>query len=143
MKTARGFFKPLAIGAPAPYRDLPARVERMIHFVPPHLDKVRAKIPEIAPTVDVILANLEDAIPADAKDAALAGTIAMARDVDFKALGVGLWVRINCLNSPWHLDEVSTVVEKAGDRIDVIMVPKVEGPCDIFYLDQLLASLEA
>ncbi|MGO4325439.1 aldolase/citrate lyase family protein, partial [Pseudomonas sp. KB_12] len=34
-------------------------------------------------------------------------------------------------------------VEKAGDKIDVIMVPKVEGPWDIFYIDQLLASLEA
>ena len=143
MKTPRGFFKPLAIGAPTPWREPPARVERMIHFVPPHLDKVRAKVPEIAPTVDVILANLEDAIPADAKGAALAGTIAMARATDFKALDVGLWVRINCLNSPWHLDEVATLVEKAGDRIDVIMVPKVEGPWDIFYMDQLLASLEA
>ena len=143
MKTPRGFFKPLAIGAPTPWREPPARVERMIHFVPPHLDKVRAKVPEIAPTVDVILANLEDAIPADAKGAALAGTIALARETDFKALGVGLWVRINCLNSPWHLDEVATLVEKAGNQIDVIMVPKVEGPWDIFYMDQLLASLEA
>ena len=143
MKTPRGFFKPLAIGAPTPWREPPARVERMIHFVPPHLDKVRAKVPEIAPTVDVILANLEDAIPADAKGAALAGTIAMARETDFKALGVGLWVRINCLNSPWHLDEVATLVEKAGDRIDVIMVPKVEGPWDIHYVDRLLAQLEA
>ena len=143
MKTPRGFFKPLAIGAPTPYRELPARVERMIHFVPPHLEKVRAKLPEIAPTVDVILANLEDAIPADAKGAALAGLVAMAREVDFKALGVGFWTRINCLNSPWHLDEIATIVEKAGDKIDVIMVPKVEGPWDIFYMDQLLASLEA
>jgi malyl-CoA/(S)-citramalyl-CoA lyase len=83
MKTPRGFFKPLAIGAPTPYREPPPRVERMIHFVPPHLDKVRAKIPEIAPTVDVILANLEDAIPADAKGAALAGLVAMSREVDF------------------------------------------------------------
>ncbi len=143
MKTPRGFFKPLAIGAPTPWREPPARVERMIHFVPPHLDKVRAKVPEIALSVDVILANLEDAIPADAKGAALAGAVAMARETDFKALGVGLWVRINRLNSPWHLDEVATLVEKAGNQIDVIMVPKVEGPWDIFYMDQLLASLEA
>ena len=89
MKTPRGFFKPLAIGAPTPYRELPARVERMIHFVPPHLDKVRAKLPEIAPTVDVILANLEDAIPADAKGAALARVkleaVATEHKVAFKA----------------------------------------------------------
>jgi malyl-CoA/(S)-citramalyl-CoA lyase len=143
MKTARGFFKPLAIGAPAPLRELPARVERMIHFVPPHLDKVRAKIPEIAPTVDVILGNLEDAIPADAKDAARAGFIELANATDFAALGVGLWTRINCLNSPWHFDDVTQIVEGVGDRLDVMMVPKVEGPWDIHYMDQLLAVLEA
>ncbi|WP_269716034.1 HpcH/HpaI aldolase/citrate lyase family protein [Caulobacter sp. NIBR2454] len=142
-KTPRGFFKPLAIGAPAPLRELPSRVERMIHFVPPHLDKVRAKVPDLLGEVDVILANLEDAIPADAKGAALAGLVELARNVDFAAAGVGFWTRINCLNSPWHLDEVSQIVERAGSKIDVIMVPKVEGPWDIFYMDQLLASLEA
>jgi malyl-CoA/(S)-citramalyl-CoA lyase len=143
MKTPRGFFKPLAIGAPAPYRELPVRVERMIHFVPPHLDKVRAKVGEMAKGVDVVLANLEDAIPADAKDAALAGAIEMGQTVDFAGLGVGFWVRINCINSPWHLNEVSRLVEAIGDKLDVIMVPKVEGAWDIFYVDQLLASLEA
>jgi len=143
MKTPRGFFKPLAVGAPAPYRELPVRVERMIHFVPPHLEKVRAKVGEMAKGVDVILANLEDAIPADAKEAARAGLIAMGEEVDFAAMGVGFWARINCINSPWHLDEVSEIVAKVGNKLDVIMVPKVEGPWDIFYIDQLLASLEA
>ena len=143
MKTPRGFYKPLAIGAPEPLRELPARVERMIHFVPPHLEKVRAKVAETARQCDVILGNLEDAIPAHQKEAARKGFIQMANDVDFAGLGVGLWTRINCLNSPWHLDEVQEIVAGVGDRLDVIMVPKVEGPWDIFYLDQLLASLEA
>lgn len=143
MKTPRGFYKPLAIGAPEPLRELPARVERMIHFVPPHLEKVRAKVAETARQCDVILGNLEDAIPADQKDAARKGFIQMANEVDFAGLGVGLWTRINCLNSPWHLDEVQEIVAGVGDRLDVIMVPKVEGPWDIFYMDQLLASLEA
>jgi len=115
----------------------------MIHFVPSHLEKVRAKVPEIAPTVDVILGNLEDAIPADAKDAARAGFIEMANATDFAALGVGLWTRINCLNSPWHLQDVTDIVAGVGDRLDVMMVPKVEGPWDIHYMDQLLALLEA
>jgi len=119
------------------------RVERMIHFVPPHLDKVRAKVPEMARQADVILGNLEDAIPADAKDAARAGFIAMAGETDFAALGVGLWTRINCLNSPWHFDDVTQIVEGVGDRLDVMMIPKVEGPWDIHYMDQLLAVLEA
>jgi malyl-CoA/(S)-citramalyl-CoA lyase len=143
MKTPRGFFKPLAIGAPTPPRELPVQVERMIHFVPPHLDKVRAKVPEMAKQADVILGNLEDAIPADAKDAARAGFIAMANETDFAALGVGLWTRINCLNSPWHFDDVTQIVEGVGDRLDVMMIPKVEGPWDIHYMDQFLAILEA
>jgi malyl-CoA/(S)-citramalyl-CoA lyase len=143
MKTPRGFYKPLAIGAPEPLRELPARVERMIHFVPPHLEKVRAKVAETARQCDVILGNLEDAIPADQKEAARKGFIQMANEVDFAGLGVGLWTRINCLNSPWHLDDVQEIVAGVGDRLDVIMVPKVEGPWDIFYMDQLLASLEA
>ena len=142
-KTPRAFYKPLAIGAPAPLREPPSRVERMIHFVPPHLEKVRARVPELAREVDVVLANLEDAIPADAKAAARAGAVELGRSVDFAALGTGFWVRINALNSPWHLDDMLELVGAIGDRLDVIMAPKIEGPWDIHYLDQLLAQLEA
>jgi malyl-CoA/(S)-citramalyl-CoA lyase len=143
MKTPRSFYKPLALGAPAPLREAPVKVERMIHFVPPHLEKVRTKVPEMARGVDVILGNLEDAIPADAKEAARAGFIEMGLSADFKAMGTGLWTRINCLNSPWMLDDLLQIVPALGDRLDVVMVPKVEGPWDIHYVDQLLAQLEA
>src|SRR4051812_22803064 len=128
MKTPRGFFKPLAIGAPTPLRELPVRVERTIHFVPSHLEKLRAKVPEMAKGVDVILANLEDAIPSDAKEAARAGAVEMGKTIDFAGMGVGFWARVNCLNSPWHLDDVAALVEGVGDKLDVMMVPKVEGP---------------
>ena len=141
MKTPSAFYKPLAIGAPAPYRELPVRVERMIHFVPPHIEKMRAKIPDLIQTVDVILGNLEDAIPADKKEEARAGFIQLAKDNDFGS--TGLWTRVNCLNSPWFLDDVVEIVSEVGNKLDVIMLPKVEGPWDIHYLDQLLAQLEA
>ena len=141
MKLPRNFFKPLAIGAPAPLRELPVRLERMIHFVPPHNDKVRAKVGELIAQVDVVLGNLEDAVPADAKLAARAGFIAMAKAHDYGA--TGLWTRINALNSPWALDDVTEIVAAIGDKLDVIMLPKVEGAWDIHYLDQLLAQLEA
>jgi malyl-CoA/(S)-citramalyl-CoA lyase len=141
MKLPRNFFKPLAIGAPAPPSELPVRLERMIHFVPPHIDKLRAKVPELIAQVDVVLGNLEDAIPADAKQAARAGFIAMAKANEFGA--TGLWTRINALNSPWALDDVIEIVGAVGQKLDVIMLPKVEGPWDIHYLDQLLAQLEA
>ncbi len=141
MKLPRQFFTPLAIGAPAPLRELPVRLERMIHFVPPHLEKLRAKVPELARQVDVVLGNLEDAIPIDAKEAARAGFIAMAKTTDFGA--TGLWTRINALNSPWALDDIIEIVSAIGDKLDVVMLPKVEGAWDIHYLDQLLAQLEA
>jgi malyl-CoA/(S)-citramalyl-CoA lyase len=141
MKLPRNFFKPLAIGAPAPLRELPIRLERMIHFVPPHIEKVRARVPELISQVDVVLGNLEDAIPADAKEAARAGFIAMAKENDFGK--TGLWTRINALNSPWVLDDIREIVGAVGHKLDVIMLPKVEGAWDIHYLDQLLAQLEA
>jgi malyl-CoA/(S)-citramalyl-CoA lyase len=141
MKLPRNFFKPLAIGAPAPLRELPVRLERMIHFVPPHVEKVRAKVGELIAQVDVVLGNLEDAVPADAKLAARSGFIAMAQAHDFGA--TGLWTRVNALNSPWALDDVVEIVAAIGDKLDVIMLPKVEGAWDIHYLDQLLAQLEA
>src|SRR5215471_7998314 len=140
MKLPRPFFKPLAIGAPEPFRELPVRLERMIHFVPPHMDKIRAKVPELLREVDVVLGNLEDAIPADAKEAARAGFIAMAQ-LDYGQ--TGLWTRINALNSPWALDDVIEIVAAVGNKLDVMMLPKVEGAWDIHYLDQLLAQLEA
>src|ERR1700676_1222442 len=141
MKLPRNFFKPLAIGAPAPLRELPLRLERMIHFVPPHIEKVRAKVPELVAQVDVVLGNLEDAIPADAKEAARAGFIAMAKACEFGE--TGLWTRINALNSPWVLDDIAEIVAAIGQKLDVIMLPKVEGAWDLHYPDQFLAQLEA
>ena len=141
MKPPRQFYAPLAIGAPAPLRELPVRLERMIHFVPPQVEKLRTKVPELVRQVDVVLGNLEDAIPIEAKAEARAGFIAMAQATDFGA--TGLWTRINALNSPWALDDVTEIVAAAGNKLDVVMLPKVDGPWDIHYLDQLLAQLEA
>ena len=141
MKLPADFYRPLAIGAPPPVHQLPVKPERMIHFFPPHLAKVRDKVPELVGQVDVLLGNLEDAIPAEAKDAARAGFIEVACAVDFK--DTGLWTRINSLDSPWVLDDLFQIVAAIGNKLDVVMLPKVEGPWDIHYLDQLLAQLEA
>ncbi len=75
MRSPKDFFSPLAVGAPEPLREIPVRPSRMIHFFPPHLDKVTAKVPEIAKSVDILLGNLEDAIPMDSKEAARAGLV--------------------------------------------------------------------
>jgi malyl-CoA/(S)-citramalyl-CoA lyase len=113
----------------------------MIHFVPAHNEKVRAKTAEMAAQVDVLCANLEDAIPADQKVAARRGCIEMGEKYAFAS--TGFWTRINALNSPWHLDDLLEIVPAIGNVLDVVMVPKVEGPWDIHYMDQILALLEA
>jgi len=141
MKTPANFFKPLAIGAPEPIRELPLALERTIHFLPPHIEKMRAKAGQIATKVDVLLGNLEDAIPIEAKEAARSGFIEVAKAVDFGQ--TGLWTRVNALNSPWFLDDMTEIVGAVGNKLDVVMIPKVEGPWDIHFVDQLLALLEA
>jgi len=135
------FYKPLAIGAPAPWRERPVRPARMVHFFPPHSAKVRARIADLARQVDVLCGNLEDAIPVDAKESARAGVIEVARTADLGE--AALWVRVNALNSPWVLDDLTELVAGAGERIDVLIIPKVQGPWNIHYTDQLLAQLEA
>jgi malyl-CoA/(S)-citramalyl-CoA lyase len=141
MRNPRAFFAPLAVGAPAPQTEVPARPYRMIHFFPPQIEKVRAKIPDIIPQVDVLLGNLEDAIPATDKQAAREGLVEVALKNDFGE--TSLWTRINSLDSPWVLDDLFTIIPQIGDKLDVVMVPKVEGPWDIHYIDRLLAQLEA
>ena len=141
MKLPNHFYKPLAIGAPPPFRELPVRPERVVHFFPPHIEKIRARMSETAAQVDVLCGNLEDAIPLDQKDNARRGFIEGVQKAD---LGdVGLWVRVNCLNSPWILDDLSEIVAGVGNRLDAVMIPKVEGPWDIHFVDQYLAQLEA
>src|SRR5690606_2494988 len=141
MRSPKDFFAPLAVGAPEPRREIPFPPSRMIHFFPPHLEKLTAKLPEIAPTTDILLGNLEDAIPMDAKEAARAGLVKVAKEMDFGS--TQLWTRVNSLDSPWVLDDLVTLVGEVGDKLDVIMIPKVEGPEDIHYVDRLLAQLEA
>ncbi|MBK1784499.1 HpcH/HpaI aldolase/citrate lyase family protein [Prauserella cavernicola] len=141
MRSPKDFFAPLAIGAPDPVRQIPALPSRMIHFFDPSNEKMAAKAPELAAKVDVLLGNLEDAVKADRKEAARAGLVRVARDNDFGT--TQLWTRVNSLDSPWVLDDLVTLVTEIGDKLDVIMVPKVEGAHDIHYVDRLLAQLEA
>jgi malyl-CoA/(S)-citramalyl-CoA lyase len=141
MRNPREFFHPLAIGAPEPPREIPLKPSRMIHFFDASNEKMAAKVPEMAASADILLGNLEDAIPVDRKEAARAGLIKVAKEVDFG--DTQLWTRVNSLDSPWVLDDLVQLVTEIGDKLEVIMVPKVEGPWDIHYVDRLLAQLEA
>src|SRR3954454_6033668 len=141
MRNPKDFFRPLAVGAPDPVREIPTRPSRMIHFFPSSNPKMVGKLPEIIPTVDVILANLEDGVPSDQKEAARAGLVDVAKNTSFG--DTQFWTRVNSLDSPWGLDDLTTAVLEAGEALDVIMIPNVEGPEEIDYVDRLLAQLEA
>ena len=141
MRNPRDFFKPLAIDAPEPVREIPFKPSRMIHFLDFSNEKMVAKVPDIAPTVDILLGNLEDAVPVDRKLAARAGLIKVGKEMDLGE--TALWTRVNELASPWVLDDLTELVTEIGDKLEVVMVPKVEGPWDIHYVDRLLAQLEA
>jgi malyl-CoA/(S)-citramalyl-CoA lyase len=141
MRNPREFAKPLAVGAPDPLLEIPVTPSRMIHFLDFSNEKMVAKAPAIAAQTDILLGNLEDAIPVDRKEAAREGLIRVGREMDLGR--TALWTRVNALDSPWVLDDLLRLVAEIGDRLDVIMVPKVEGAWDIHYVDRLLAQLEA
>jgi len=95
----------------------------------------------MAAKVDILLGNLEDAVKSENKEAARNGLVTVAKANDFG--DTQLWTRINSLESPWFLDDITTLVTEIGDKLDVIMIPKVEGAEDIHFVDRLLAQLEA
>src|ERR671911_808768 len=141
MHPAKDFFAPLAVGAPAPPREIPARPSRAIHFFDPGNAKMAAKVPDMVGTVDVLLGNLEDAVKAENKERSRQGLVDIGKATSFGP--TQFWTRINSLDSPWVLDDLTTLVPEIGDKLDVVMVPKVQGAEDIHYVDRLLAQLEA
>jgi len=141
MRSPRDFFKPLALDAPEPIREVPLTPSRMIQFFDPSNEKIVGKLGDMATKADVVLGNLEDAVAVENKEAAREGLVKVGKEVD---LGQAqLWTRVNSLESPWALEDLTRLVTEIGDRLDVIMVPKVEGAWDIHYVDRLLAQLEA
>ena len=141
MRQPRQFLRPLALGAPDPPSRLPAHPSRMIHFFDPSNAKIAARLPELAPQVDILLGNLEDAIPPSAKEAARAGLIEAGRSLDLGP--TKLWTRVNAVDSPWFLDDMLELTAAIGGALDCVMLPKVNGPREVEFLDQLLAQLEA
>ena len=139
-RSPRDFRKPMALGAPPPLDEIPITPSRSLHFFDPSQERMRARVPQMAQTVDVLVGNLEDAVPSDRKVEARRGLIEVAKTADLG--NCSLWTRVNSLDSPWVLDDFIELVGEIGQTLDVIMIPKVTGPWDIHYADQLLAQLE-
>jgi malyl-CoA/(S)-citramalyl-CoA lyase len=115
MRNPKDFFRPLAVGAPEPLREIPVKPSRMIHFFDPSNPKMLAKVPELALQADILLGNLEDAIPADRKVAAREGLVTIGREVD------GL---VEIRGTIGAADEVAVDgVDKLSDGADVKVAP--------------------
>jgi citrate lyase subunit beta/citryl-CoA lyase len=94
----------------------------------------------LASTADVVIVDLEDAVAPDQKVAARAQVGRALRELDWgQKPGV---FRINGLDTPWFYRDLIEIVEAAGDRLDLIVVPKVNRPEDVYVLDTLLTQLE-
>src|SRR3954465_12660598 len=112
VRNPRDFAKPLAVGAPDPILEVPFTPSRMIHFLDFSNEKMAAKASDIAKKTDILLGNLEDAIPVDKKESARRGFIRAARELDFGS--TALWTRVNSLESPWVLDDLTEIVTEVG-----------------------------
>lgn len=111
---------------------------RSIISVPGHIEKMHSKA--ISGPADVVMLDLEDSVPLDAKDAAREQVI---RTLEAHKSGDRtISFRMNSIDSPMGYRDLIDVVSAVGDRIDTVVVPKVNNPGDIHFVDRLLAGIE-
>ena len=85
--------------------------------------------------------DLEDAVSSDEKEQARRNVIQAIRDLDWGKRTLS--VRINGLDTPFMYRDLIEVAEQAGDRLDLVMVPKVGTAADVSTVDILLTQIEA
>ena len=90
--------------------------------------------------VDVIFLDLEDAVAPDKKDEARKNIIQGLNDIDWGTKTMS--VRINGLDTQWMYRDVVDLLEQTGDRLDLIMIPKVGTAADIYAVDMLVTQVE-
>ena len=94
-----------------------------------------------ASAADLVFLDLEDSVaPAEKKAArAMAAEALLGHDWGKKTRAV----RINGVHTPWAYGDLIEVVSRAGPALDVIIVPKVKAPRDVWFVETLLDQLEA
>ena len=107
--------------------------------VPGHIEKMHVKASQRA--VDVIMLDLEDSVPVEAKKSARNRVIQSIHALDWQ--DTTLTVRINGLDTPFGYRDLLEVAEAAGPRIDAVVVPKVNHPGDIHFVSRMLDGIEA
>lgn len=116
----------------------PNRVRRSELSTPGHSTKMIAKA--AASDADLVFLDLEDAVAPSAKPAARKNIVAALNELDWGTTTRSY--RINSVDTPWCHDDVIEVVTGAGANIDVLIVPKIKGPRDVWFVDDLLTQLE-
>jgi citrate lyase subunit beta/citryl-CoA lyase len=117
------------------------RVQRSELAVPGAQPALFAKA--LASEADYVFLDLEDAVaPAD-KEAARRQVVAGLLEHDWRARDKTVCVRINGIDTPYMYRDLIEVVESAGQRLDIVLVPKVGVPADVYLVDALLTQIEA
>ena len=106
--------------------------------VPGHLAKMHGKARES--NADVVMLDLEDSVPIDAKPAARLQVIESLLSHDWSNKTVT--VRINSLDTPFAYRDLLEITEQAGHVLDAIVLPKVNHPGDIYFADRFLDGVE-
>jgi malyl-CoA/(S)-citramalyl-CoA lyase len=89
---------------------------------------------------DVVFLDLEDAVAPDDKAQARKNILQALHDVDWGSKTLS--VRINGLDTHYMYRDVVDVIEQGGDRLDLIMIPKIGTPADVYALDMLVTQCE-
>ena len=111
---------------------------RSILSVPGHVEKMHLKAG--LSSADVVMLDLEDSVPVDQKDAARSQVARSLGSVDWG--GKVVTVRINSLDTPFAYRDLLTVLENSGDRVDAVVVPKVNTAGDVHFVDRMVAGIE-
>lgn len=114
------------------------RLHRSELAVPGSSRRMLEKAPSAG--ADVVFLDLEDSVALDDKASARENVIEALNDLDWSPCSVA--VRINALDTPFCLEDIVDVVERAGSRLDSILVPKVETPADVDFVSRLLSHVE-
>jgi citrate lyase subunit beta / citryl-CoA lyase len=106
--------------------------------VPGSSARMQAK--SVSLEADVVLFDLEDATAPSEKASSRAIVVGSLRSLDFGRRAVA--VRVNGVDTEWCYRDVVEVVEPAGDRMDAVIVPKVESAAEVHFVDRLLSQIE-
>jgi citrate lyase subunit beta / citryl-CoA lyase len=106
--------------------------------VPGSSDKMLGKAPGLG--ADMVFLDLEDSVAPAEKEAARPRVVGAIRDLDWGDTVV--CVRVNAWDSPWTVYDVTEVVGAAGERLDVVMLPKAQSAADVVALDHVLTQVE-